>query len=156
MLEVLILHVMVKVVIEVRVIDNVYIYMSMGPREEFSEGVMPLDICGMGRIKVLQLVIGFRDGQGLPYSVNGEVCDMEPGEFKDDILLATPHVVEEIFLGDPFDVCIEDAGVTDCTSFIHGLVYISDCDGGGKFFSGELVFSDKLPVDAWDVGTRVY
>ena len=66
MLEVLILHIMVKVVIEVRVIDNVYIYMSMGPGKEFSEGVMPLDICGMGRIKVLQLVIGFRDGQGLP------------------------------------------------------------------------------------------
>ena len=44
----------------------------------------------------------------------------------------------------------------DCTHFVHALIYILDCDGGGKFFCGELMFPDKLPVDVGDVSTRVY
>ena len=53
-LEVLVLHVMVKVVIEPRVVDSVYIYVSVGAEKRFpKEGVMLLGISGMGRVKIL-------------------------------------------------------------------------------------------------------
>ena len=53
-LEVLVLHVVVEVVIEVGVVDSVYVHMSVGARKGFSkERVMPLGISGMGRVKVL-------------------------------------------------------------------------------------------------------
>ena len=61
-----------------------------------------------------------------------------------------------MFLGDPFDVGVESASVMNCTSLVRSLVNVANGDGGGKFFSGEFVFSDKLPVDAGDVSTRVY
>ena len=52
-LEILVLHVMVEVVIELRVIDGVYVYMSVGTGKRFSEkGIMPLGICGMGGVEV--------------------------------------------------------------------------------------------------------
>ena len=81
---------------------------------------------------------------------------MEPGKSEDDIFLVAAHDIEEMLLGYSFNVCVEGASITDCTSFVHSLVYIADGNGGGKFFSGELVFPDKLPVDAGDVSTRVY
>ena len=61
-----------------------------------------------------------------------------------------------MFLGNLFDIGIEGVSITNCTSFVCGLVNIANCDGGGEFLGGESVFSDKLPVDARDVGTRVY
>ena len=61
-----------------------------------------------------------------------------------------------MFLSNPFNIGIEGASVTDCTGFVCGLIYVSNGNGGGKFFCGESVFSDKFPVDAGDVGTRVY
>ena len=64
--------------------------------------------------------------------------------------------IEEVFLGDPFNVHVQGASVMDCTSFVCSLVNIVNSDGGSEFFCGETVFSDKLPVDARDVSTRVY
>ena len=81
MLEVLVLHVMVKVIIEAGVVDSVYIDMAMGSGEWFpEEGIMSLGVGGMGSIEIFQLVAGFRDGQGLPGPVNGGVCGAKPGE----------------------------------------------------------------------------
>ena len=59
-------------------------------------------------------------------------------------------------MDDPFDVGIEGAGIAYSTCLVRGLVYISYGDRGGEFLGGESVFSDELPVDAGDVGTRVY
>ena len=61
-----------------------------------------------------------------------------------------------MFLGYPFDVCIESAGVVDCTGFVYSLVHIANCDEGGELLDGELMFSDELSVNARDIGTRVY
>ena len=66
------------------------------------------------------------------------------------------HDIEEMILSNPFDVCVESASVVDCTSFVCSLIYIVNCDGGGKFLGGELVFSDKLPVNVGDIHARVY
>ena len=53
-LEVLILHVMVEVVIEARIVDSVYIDVAVGSGEWFSEErVVPLDIGSVGRVKIL-------------------------------------------------------------------------------------------------------
>ena len=53
-LEVLILCVVVEVVIEVGIIDSVYVDMAMGSRKGFSEkGVVPLNIGGMGSVEIL-------------------------------------------------------------------------------------------------------
>ena len=70
--------------------------------------------------------------------------------------MTAAHDVEEMFLGNPFNVCVEGACITDCTSLVCCLVYVVNGDGGGKFLSGEFVFPDKLPVNARDVSTRVY
>ena len=61
-----------------------------------------------------------------------------------------------MFLGDLFDVGVESASITNCTSFVRSLVNIANSNGGGEFFSRESVFSDKLPVNARDVGTGVH
>ena len=54
MLEVLILHIVVKVVIEMGVVDGVYVDMAMDMRQGFSEErVIPLGISGMGRVEIL-------------------------------------------------------------------------------------------------------
>ena len=64
MLEVLVLHVMVQVVVKLGVIDSVYIDVSVGSGKGFlEERVMSLSISGMGGVKVLKLVTGFRDSQ---------------------------------------------------------------------------------------------
>ena len=81
---------------------------------------------------------------------------MEPGESKDDILLTTAHDVNEMFLGNSFNVHIKGASEADCTSFVRCLVNVANSDGGGEFFCGELMFSDELPVNAGDVSTRIY
>ena len=53
-LEVLILCVMVKVVVEMRVIDSVYVHMSVSVGGGFSEErVMSLGVCGMDGVEVL-------------------------------------------------------------------------------------------------------
>ena len=70
--------------------------------------------------------------------------------------MATAYDIEEMFLGDPFNVHVKGASVADYTSFVCSLVYIMNCDGEGKFFGGESVFSDKLPVSAGDISTGVY
>ena len=102
------------------------------------------------------MVTGFRDGQGLPDPVNGGICGTELGESEDNVLSTTAHDIEEMFLGDPFDVHVKGASEMDCTSFVCRLANVTNGDGGGKFFSGESMFSDELPVNAGDVGTRVY
>ena len=148
-LEVLVLCVVVKVFIESRVIDSVYVDVLMSLREGFSkEGVMSLSISSVGGVKVFQLVTRFGNGQSLLDPVNGGVCDMEPGKSKDDILLSALHDIEEMFLSNPFNVHIESVSVVDCTSFVCSLVNIANCDGGSEFFGEKAVFPDKLPVNA--------
>ena len=45
---------MVEIIIEVRVVDGVYIDMLMGAGQEFSEErVVPLSIGSMGRVEIL-------------------------------------------------------------------------------------------------------
>ena len=52
-LEILVLYVMVKVVIETGIVDSVYVDMSMSLREGLSEEkVMPLSVHGMSRVKI--------------------------------------------------------------------------------------------------------
>ena len=60
-----------------------------------------------------------------------------------------------MFLSDPFDVGVEGASVANRTSFVYGLIDVANGNGGGELFSGEAVFSDELPVNAGDVGTRI-
>ena len=80
-LEVLVLHVVVEVVIEVGIIDSVYVDMSVSVEKGFSkEGIVPLGVCAMGGVEILRLIAGFRDGQGLFDPVDGGVCGAEPGE----------------------------------------------------------------------------
>ena len=88
--------------------------------------------------------------------VNGGVGGVEPGESEDDVFLSTTHDVEEMFLNNSFNVGVESASITNCTSFVRSLVNVANGNGRGKFLSGESVFSDKLPVNARDVSTRVY
>ena len=102
------------------------------------------------------MIVGFGDGQSLPDPIDGGVCGAKPEESEDDVFASTAHDVEEMFLGDPFDVGVESASIMNCTGFVRGLVYISNGDGGGEFLGGEFVFSDKLPVNAGDVSTGVY
>ena len=88
--------------------------------------------------------------------IDGGVCGTEPGEAEDDVFTSTTHNVEEMFLGDPFDVGVEGASIVDCTGFVRSLIYIVNSDGGGEFLGRESMFSDELPVNAGDVGTGVY
>ena len=81
---------------------------------------------------------------------------MELEKSEDDVFLATTHDVEEMFLGDPFDVHVQGTGIADGTCFVHGLIDILNNDKGCKFLSGELVFPDELPIYAGDVCIRVY
>ena len=81
---------------------------------------------------------------------------MEPREFKDDVFSPTAHDVEEVFLGDSFNVCVKGVGITNCTGFVCSLVNVANGDGGSEFFCREVMLSDKLPVDARDVGTGIY
>ena len=87
--------------------------------------------------------------------VNSGVHGSEPGESQDDVFASAAHDVEEMFLGDPFDVGVEGASVADCTGLVRSLVNVANGNGGGELLGGESVFSDKLPVDAGDVGTRI-
>ena len=53
-LEVLVLHVMVKVIIEVGVVDSVYVDMAVGLGKWFpEEGIVPLSVSGVGGVKIL-------------------------------------------------------------------------------------------------------
>ena len=81
---------------------------------------------------------------------------MEPRESEDDVLSATAHDVEEVFLSNPFNVSIEGAGIMNCTSFVCGLVDVANGNGGGEFLGRELVFPDELPVYARDVHSGIY
>ena len=92
----------------------------------------------------------------MPDPVNGGAHNVEPKESEDDVFSATLHDVEEMFLGNPFNVHVEGAGIADCTSLVHGLVHISDHYRRSKFLGGESIFSDKFPVDTGDISTRVY
>ena len=88
--------------------------------------------------------------------VNGEVNGLEPRKSKDDILSATAHDIEEMFLDNPFNISVKSTSIADCTSFVCSPIYIVNGNGGGKFFSGELVFSDELPVNTGDICARIY
>ena len=102
------------------------------------------------------MIVGFRDGQSLPGPIDGWICGSEPGESEDDVFTSTAHDIEEMLLGDSFNVGVEGVSVVDCTGFVHSLIYVANGNGGGKFLGGESVFPDKLPVNARDVGTRVH
>ena len=58
-------------------------------------------------------------------------------------------------MSNPFNVGVKGASVADRTGFVRSLIYVANGNGGGEFLGGESVFSDKLPVDARDIGTRV-
>ena len=103
---------------------------------------MSLGSSGLSGVKILWLITGLRDSQSLSGLVDSGVGDMEPEKSEDDVFLATTHDVEEIFLGDPFDVHVQGTGIVDGTCFIHGLIDILNNDKGCKFLSGELVFPD--------------
>ena len=81
---------------------------------------------------------------------------MEPGESKEDIFSATAHDVEEMFLSDPFDVCVKGVSIADGSGFVWSLIDVPDSNGRSKFLNGELVFSDELPVYTGDISARVY
>ena len=94
------------------------------------------------------MIAGFGNGQGLSGLIDGWIRGPELGESKDDVFSSAAHDVEEMFLSNPFNVGVESTSIANCTSFVHGLVYISNSDGGSEFLGGETVFSDELPVDA--------
>ena len=102
------------------------------------------------------MIVGFGDDQSLSGSVNSGVSGVKPGESKNDVFVTKAHDIEEVFLGDPFDVHIKGACIAAHTGFVHSLVYVVNCDGGGEFFCGKVVFPDKLLVNARDICTRVY
>ena len=102
------------------------------------------------------MIAGLGNDQGLYDPIDGGIGSMEPRESENDVFLTTVHDIEEVFLGNPFNVHIEGASIMNCISFVHSLIYITNCDREGEFFGGELVFSDKLPVNAEDVCTRIY
>ena len=156
-LKVLILRVMAQVVIETSIIDGIYIYVSVGVEKGFpKEGIMLLGVSGVGRVEVLRLIAGLRDGQSLLNPVDGGIRDMKPGKAEDDVFLSTVHDIEEMFLSNPFDVDIEGASIVDCTGFICSLVDIANSNEGGEFLGEESVFSDKLPVYTRDVHSGIY
>ena len=100
--------------------------------------------------------MGLRDGKSLFDPINSGIGNTEPGESKDDVLLSTTHDIEEMFLGNPFNVGIESASVVNCTGFVCSLVNVTNSNGGGEFLGGESVFSDELPVNAGDICARIY
>ena len=89
-------------------------------------------------------------------SVDGRVSYIEPEESEDDILLTAAYDIEEMFLGNPFDIHIEGASVAYCTSLVYGLVHVANHNGGGELLSGEAVFSDELSINARDICARIY
>ena len=80
---------------------------------------------------------------------------MEPRKSKDNILSATRHDVEEMFLHNTFYIGEEGTSEADFPIFVQGLVDILYFDGDIKFCDREGVFSDELPVDAQDVYTTI-
>ena len=102
------------------------------------------------------MIAGFGDSQGLSGPVNGGVCNMEPGEPEDDVLSATTHDIEEVLLGNPFDVHAKGTSIMDYTSFVYGPVNILDCNRAGEFLGEELIFPDELSVNVGDVSAGVY
>ena len=89
-------------------------------------------------------------------SVDGRIRGTKPRSSEDDIFSSTAHDVEEMFLGDPFNVSVEGASVTDHTSFVCSLVNIANHDRGGEFLGRQSMLLDELPVNVGDVHTRIY
>ena len=81
------------------------------------EGIMSLDVCGMGSVEIFQLVIGLGDSQSLSSPIYGWVCNIEPRESKDDVFSATLHNIEEMFLSNSFNVCVKGVGVVFSACF---------------------------------------
>ena len=90
------------------------------------------------------------------YPVNSRVHDSKLGKSEDNVLSAAVHDIEEMFLDNLFDVCVESVSIANCKGFICCLVHILDCDEGSKFFHKESVFSDELPFYTGYISTRVY
>ena len=88
--------------------------------------------------------------------VNNWVCSIEPRESKYNVLSATTHNIEEMFLGNLFNIHLESTSVVNGISFVRSLVYVVNSDQGGKLFHREVMFSDKLLVNVGDISTRVY
>ena len=79
MLKVLVLCVVVQVVIKMRVIDGIHINMVVGSgKGSPKEGVVLLDICSMGGVKIFRLIARLGDGQSLSGPVDGGVCSAKP------------------------------------------------------------------------------
>ena len=66
------------------------------------------------------------------------------------------HDIEEVLLDDLFNVHVESTGVVNCISLCCSLVHVTNCDRRSEFFCEKAAFSDKLPVNAGDISTRVY
>ena len=70
------------------------------------------------RVEVLELITFFRDGDGLARPVDGGVGDLESRKFEDDIFSFTRHDMEEMFLGNSFDVGEKGRGEMDFSIFV--------------------------------------
>ena len=106
-----------------RVIDSVYVDVSVSVKKGFSEErVMLLDVGSVGRAKVFQLVTGFQDGQDLFHPVNSGVHDSKPEKLEHNIFSATAHDIEEVLLGDLFNVFVEGVLCFTPILFFLGLI----------------------------------
>jgi hypothetical protein len=96
------------------------------------------------------LIGGFRDGDHWFFPINDGISGAKPGESEDDIFVSTVHDMEDGFLGNSFNVNEECHGIKNVAFLIGGLVDIFDFDGYRKAISGQLVLSNKGPVDTGD------
>ena len=79
---------------------------------------MVFNVSGMYGVEILRLITGLRYEDGLARPVNGEVGNLEPGEFEDNIFSTTRHDVKEMFLCYSFYVGEEDTSEADFTVFV--------------------------------------
>ena len=63
--------------------------------------------------------------------------------------------MESYFLGESLDVDEQITSVPDVTTFVIGVVSISGSYGDGEFHSREVVFLDKVLIDAGNVRTAI-
>ena len=63
--------------------------------------------------------------------------------------------MESYFLGKSLDVDEQITSVPDVTTFVIGVVGISDSYGDGKFHSREVVFLDEVLINIGNVCTAI-
>jgi hypothetical protein len=87
------------------------------------------------------------------FPVDSGVDLLDPRESKNDIFLATMHDIEFYCLEDSCDSDVQEAGEFYIPIFVFRLVDVSNRDGMRESFFWEVVFVDKMPIDARDVGS---